>query len=106
MANLALFLAAAVAEISGCFAFWLYFKQDRSIGWLVGGILSLALFAWLLACAEIELAGRAYAAYGGMYIAASLLWLWLMENTRPDRWDLVGAYVCLAGAAIIIFGPR
>ncbi len=67
---------------------------------------SLALFAYLLTLVDSSAAGRAYAAYGGAYIAASLLWLWAIEGVRPDRWDLVGATICLAGAAIILFGPR
>lgn len=67
---------------------------------------SLAAFAWLLTLVDASHAGRAYAAYGGVYIAASLGWLWTVEGTRPDRWDMIGAAVCLAGAAIILFGPR
>ncbi len=66
----------------------------------------LALFAWLLTRVDADAAGRAYAAYGGVYIACSLLWLWLVEHRAPDRWDLIGAAVCLAGAAIILLGPR
>ena len=69
-------------------------------------MLSLALFAYLLTLIESEAAGRAYAAYGGIYIATALLWLWFAEGHRPDRWDVGGAIVCLAGAAIILFGPR
>jgi small multidrug resistance family-3 protein len=55
---------------------------------------------------EADHAGRAFAAYGGVYIAASLVWLWLVEGTRPDRWDLIGAAICLIGAAVILLGPR
>ena len=60
----------------------------------------------LLTFADSAFAGRAYAAYGGVYIAASLAWLWAVEGARPDRWDAIGALVCLAGAALILFGPR
>lgn len=70
------------------------------------GVASLALFAMLLTLSGALAAGRAYAAYGGVYIAASLAWLWAVEGVRPDRWDLIGAGVCLAGAAIILGGPR
>ena len=70
------------------------------------GILSLVVFAVLLTRIDAAFAGRAYAAYGGVYIAASLMWLWLIEGARPDRWDLIGAAICLAGAALILFGPR
>ena len=74
--------------------------------WLLPGTASLALFAYLLTLVDSSAAGRAYAAYGGVYIAASLLWLWAVENVRPDRWDMTGAAICLVGAAIILFGPR
>lgn len=73
---------------------------------LVPGILSLAVFAWLLALAPSDFAGRAYAAYGGIYIAASLVWLWGVEKRRPDTWDLSGAMLCLLGAAIVLSAPR
>ena len=69
-------------------------------------MLSLAAFAYLLTLVEVEAAGRAYATYGGVYIAASLAWLWAFEGMRPDRWDLTGAAICLIGAAVILFGPR
>ncbi|MEI2297559.1 YnfA family protein [Ensifer sp. MJa1] len=97
---------AALAEIAGCFAFWAWLKLDKSIVWLVPGIACLALFAWLLTLIESPAAGRAYAAYGGVYIAASLIWLWLAEGVRPDRWDLAGMTVVLVGSAIILAGPR
>ena len=100
------YAAAALAEIAGCFAFWAWLREGRP-AWLVApGLLSLALFAWLLTKVEADAAGRAYAAYGGVYIAASLVWLAVVERVRPDRWDLIGAAVCLAGAGIILFGPR
>ncbi|MGO4625208.1 YnfA family protein [Ensifer sp. 2YAB10] len=97
---------AALAEIAGCFAFWAWLKLDKSILWLVPGMVSLALFAWLLTLIDSPAAGRAYAAYGGVYIAASLLWLWLAEGVRPDRWDLAGMTVALLGSAIILASPR
>lgn len=97
---------AALAEIAGCFAFWAWLKLGKSALWLIPGIASLALFAWLLTLIDSPAAGRAYAAYGGVYIAASLLWLWLAEGVRPDRWDLTGMAVALLGSAIILAGPR
>jgi small multidrug resistance family-3 protein len=98
--------AAAGAEIAGCFAFWAWLRLDKPVWWLVPGIAALAVFAYLLTLVEVEAAGRAYAAYGGIYIAASLLWLWLAEGHAPDRWDVIGAMLCLAGTGIILFGPR
>lgn len=79
--------------------------------WRIGlvarpGIASLWAFAYLLTLVDAASAGRAYAAYGGVYIAASLLWLWIIEGLRPDRYDLTGAVLCVIGAAIILFGPR
>lgn len=97
---------AALAEIAGCFAFWAWLRLGRSAWWVAPGTLSLLLFAWALTRIETDQAGRAFAAYGGIYIAASLLWLWLAEGTRPDRWDLLGAAICFCGAAVILFGPR
>lgn len=106
MQSILAFVFAAVAEIAGCFAFWAWLRKDASIGWLLPGFVSLGLFAYLLTLVESEFAGRAYAAYGGIYIAAALLWLWIVEGNRPDRWDIVGAALCLTGAAVILFGPR
>ena len=100
------YIAAAIAEIAGCFAFWAWLKLDKSVWWLIPGMASLALFAYLLTLIDAEHAGRAYAAYGGVYITAALFWLWIIEGIRPDRWDLVGAAICLLGAGVILFGPR
>ncbi len=100
-----LYVLAAGAEIAGCFAFWAWLRLDRSPLWAIPGVASLVLFAWLLTRVETDAAGRAYAAYGGVYIAASLLWLWLVEHRAPDRWDLLGAGLCLIGAGVILFGP-
>jgi small multidrug resistance family-3 protein len=84
----------------------LVLRSDRSALWLAPGMLALAAFAYLLTRIESDFAGRAYAAYGGVYIAASLAWLWMVEGTRPDRWDFAGGVICLAGAVLILFGPR
>lgn len=101
-----IYIAAALAEIGGCFAFWAWLRLGKSIWWLAPGVVSLVLFAYLLTLVPSDAAGRAYAAYGGVYIAASLMWLWAMEDVRPDRWDIAGATLCLIGAAVILFGPR
>lgn len=100
------YIGAALAEIAGCFAFWAWLRLGKSVWWIVPGIASLILFAYLLTLVESSAAGRAYAAYGGVYIVASLAWLWAVENVRPDRWDMAGAALCLIGAVVIIAGPR
>lgn len=100
------FGAAALAEIAGCFAFWAWLRGGQSIWWLVPGSASLVAFAWLLTLVPSDHAGRAYAAYGGIYIVASLLWLWMAEGQKPDRWDIVGAGLAILAAAVILFAPR
>jgi small multidrug resistance family-3 protein len=97
---------AALGEIGGCFAFWAWLRMQKSPLWTVPGVVSLILFAMALTRIDTDHAGRAYAAYGGIYILSSLAWLWVVEDSRPDRWDVLGATVCLAGAGIILFGPR
>ena len=106
MPTLAAYIGAALAEIAGCFAFWAWLRLDKTIWWNVPGMASLALFAYLLTLADVAAAGRAYAAYGGIYISASLVWLWAVEGVRPDRWDMIGVSLCLLGTAVIIAGPR
>lgn len=106
MPTVAAYLGAAVAEIAGCFAFWAWLRLGMSAWWLLPGFASLALFAFLLTLVDSDAAGRTFAAYGGVYITASLAWLWLVEGTTPDRWDFLGAGICLVGAAVILLGPR
>lgn len=100
------YLGAAAAEIAGCFAFWAWLRLGKSPWWLLPGIASLCLFAYLLTLIEADSAGRTYAAYGGVYTMSALLWLWIAEGVRPDRWDVIGAAICLLGAAVILWGPR
>lgn len=101
-----IYVVAALAEIAGCFSFWASLREGKPLLWLLPGMASLALFAWLLTLVDSAAAGRAYAAYGGVYICASLAWLWRVEGVRPDRWDMAGGAICLLGAAVILFGPR
>lgn len=106
MPTLLIYIGAALAEIAGCFAFWAWVRLYKPVWWIAPGVAALCLFAYLLTLVDSDQAGRAYAAYGGVYIASALLWLWLVEGARPDRWDLIGAAICLIGAAIILWGPR
>lgn len=106
MLNYLWFFLAALFEIGGCYAFWLWLRMGKSAWWVLPGLLSLTLFALLLTRVEAAYAGRAYAAYGGIYIVASLLWLGVVERTRPLASDWLGASLCVMGATIILLGPR
>ena len=101
-----IYVVAGFAEIGGCFAFWSWLRLGRSPLVLVPGMVSLVLFAFLLTRIDTDTAGRAYAAYGGVYITASLMWMRLVEGRTPDRWEIVGALVCLGGASLVLFAPR
>ena len=103
---LLLFSFTAVAEIFGCYAVYSWLKLGRPLWWLVPGALSLVAFTWLLTLHPPATAGRVYAAYGGVYVAVSLMWLCLVEGTRPDRWDVAGSALCIGGTIIILLGPR
>ncbi len=100
------YLGAAIAEIAGCFAFWSVLRSEASPWWLLPGLVCLLAFAALLTLVDSLAAGRAFAAYGGVYIAASLAWMLIVEGVRPDRYDLFGAALCLVGGAIILLAPR
>lgn len=98
-----LFVLTAIAEIVGCYLPYLWLKKGGSAWLLVPAGLSLALFAWLLAL-HPPAAGRVYAAYGGVYIAVALLWLWKVDGVRLTSWDLGGAAIVLLGVGIIVWG--
>ena len=106
MPSIVFFVFAAVFEIAGCYSFWAWIRHDRPLWWLIPGTLSLILFALCLTRIESAYAGRAYAAYGGVYIASSLLWLRGVEGVPPDRCNLIGAGVSILGALTVLFGPR
>jgi small multidrug resistance family-3 protein len=106
MGNGAVFIAAALAEIGGCYFFWLWLKLGKSPLWIVPGIFLLGVFAILLTRVDTAFAGRAFAAYGGVYVVASLAWMLVVERAVPGRWDVAGAMLCVAGSALILAGPR
>ncbi len=103
--TLGLFVLTAVAEILGCYLPYLWLREQGSPWLLVPALASLALFAWLLTLHPTA-AGRVYAAYGGVYVAVAILWLWLIDGNRPTSWDLIGAAIAIVGMAIIMLGPR
>lgn len=100
------FTLAAILEISGCYMFWLWLRMGRSPLWIVPAIVILALFAAALTRVNVAFAGRAFAAYGGIYVTASLIWLMLSEKTRPTATDLIGSALCVTGTLVIVLGAK
>ena len=100
--SLAIFALAAFFEIAGCFAFWIWLRRGITPFIALLGIASLIGFAVTLTRVDSAFAGRAYAAYGGVYIAASLVWLWAAEGQRPTLTDLIGATLAVIGALVIV----
>ena len=100
--SLSTFVVAALLEIAGCFAFWMWLRRGAHAGWVFVGAIALVGFAVALARVDTSFAGRAYAAYGGIYIACALGWLWLAEGQRPTSTDIVGAAAAVVGALIIL----
>jgi small multidrug resistance family-3 protein len=101
----ALFIATAFAEIVGCYLPYLWLKRGEPVWVLIPAAASLAFFVWLLTL-HPHAAGRVYAAYGGVYVAIALVWLWVVDGIVPTRWDLLGVAVSLLGMGIIMFAPR
>ena len=106
MLNYLWFFLAAVFEIAGCYGFWMWLRQGQSALWVIPAVVSLTLFALLLTRVEAAYAGRAYAAYGGIYIITSVAWLSIIERVRPLTSDWIGVAFCVIGATIILLGPR
>ncbi len=105
LSTLGLFTLTAVAEIVGCYLPYLWLRRGGSAWLLVPAAAALGTFAWLLTLHPTA-AGRTYAAYGGVYVAIAILWLWKVDGVRPDRWDFIGGAVAVLGMGIIMFGPR
>lgn len=96
------YIIAAFFEILGCYSFWIVFKDGKSPLFLLLGVVSLVTFAYILTRVDSEFAGRAYAAYGGIYIFSSLLWLFFIEKQSITKYDILGATLSILGAVIII----
>nr|WP_200886684.1 YnfA family protein [Phaeacidiphilus oryzae] len=104
--SVGLFVVAAVAEIGGCWLIWQAVREHRGWWFAVGGVLALGAYGFV-ACAQPSSAfGRVLAAYGGVFVAGSLIWGVVMDGFRPTRWDVLGALVCLAGVGLIMYAPR
>lgn len=104
--SLGLFAAAAVAEIGGAYLVWLGIRGDRGWPWVALGGIALALYGVVATFQPEASFGRIFAAYGGVFIVGSIAWGAVFEGFRPDRWDLLGAAICLVGMAVIMFAPR
>lgn len=105
MRTFLLFALTALAEILGCYLFYVVLRESRSVWLAVPAAISLLLFAWLLTLHPAA-SGRVYAAYGGVYVVAALIWLWAVDGVRPSMWDMAGGALCLAGMAVIAMQPR
>ena len=105
MKTLLLFIATAFTEILGCYLPYLWLRKGAGAWLLLPAAISLAAFVWLLTLHPTA-SGRVYAAYGGVYVTIAVGWLWLVDQVKPTRWDLLGAMLCLAGMAVIMFSPR
>lgn len=100
-----LFVATAIAEIVGCYLPYLWLRHRAPLWFLLPAAASLAIFVWLLTLHPVA-AGRVYAAYGGVYVATALAWLWIVDGVRPTAWDIAGSAVAIIGMVIIMFAPR
>ncbi|GAA0797112.1 YnfA family protein [Spirilliplanes yamanashiensis] len=101
-----LFLLAALAEIGGAWLVWQGLREHRGLLWVAGGVLALGAYGFVATFQPDPNFGRILAAYGGVFVAGSLAWGMLVDGFRPDRWDVAGAALCLAGVAVIMYAPR
>src|SRR5690349_1213667 len=104
--SLALFVAAALAEIGGAWLVWQGVREHRGLVWIGAGIAVLGLYGFVATLQPDPHFGRILAAYGGIFVAGSLAWGVLVDKFRPDRWDLIGAAICLVGVVVIMYAPR
>jgi small multidrug resistance family-3 protein len=104
--SLLLFLAAAVLEIGGAWLIWQGVREHRGWAWIGGGIVALGLYGFVATLQPDAHFGRILAAYGGIFVAGSLAWGMVADGYRPDRFDVIGALLCLAGVAVIMYAPR
>jgi small multidrug resistance family-3 protein len=104
--SIVLFVLAALAEIGGAWLVWQGVREHRGLLWIGAGVLALGAYGFVATLQPDPNFGRILAAYGGVFVAGSLLWGVVVDGFRPDRYDLVGAVICLAGVAVIMYGPR
>jgi small multidrug resistance family-3 protein len=104
--SMALFVAAALFEIGGAWLVWQGVRENRGLAWIGGGVIALGIYGFVATLQPDASFGRILAAYGGVFVAGSLLWGMIADDFKPDRWDVSGALVCLVGVAIIMYAPR
>lgn len=104
--SILLFIVAAFAEIGGAWLIWQGVREHRGWLWIGGGIIALGIYGFVATLQPDANFGRILAAYGGVFVAGSLLWGMLVDGFKPDRWDIAGSLICLAGVALIMYGPR
>src|SRR4051812_30671290 len=104
--TIGLFLVAAVAEIGGAWLIWQGAREHRGVAWIGAGIVALAGYGFVATLQEDPNFGRILAAYGGIFVAGSLAWGILVDRFKPDRYDILGAAICLLGVIVIMYAPR
>ncbi|WP_406229556.1 YnfA family protein [Nocardia sp. NBC_01009] len=104
--SIVLFVLAAIAEIGGAWLVWQGVREHRGLAWIGAGIVALGIYGFVATLQPDANFGRILAAYGGVFVAGSLLWGMALDGFRPDRWDVIGAVTCLVGVALIMYAPR
>ena len=104
--SVALFLLAALAEIGGAWLVWQGVREHRGLWWIAAGVVALGCYGFVATFQPDAHFGRILAAYGGVFVAGSLVWAMLVDGFHPDRWDILGAALCLAGVGVIMYSPR
>ncbi|MFI7150574.1 YnfA family protein [Nonomuraea sp. NPDC050022] len=104
--SLVLFALAALAEIGGAWLIWQGVREQRGLAWVGAGVIALGLYGFVATLQPDANFGRILAAYGGVFVAGSLAWGMVVDGFRPDRWDVMGALICLAGVLVIMSAPR
>lgn len=104
--SIILFVLAAIAEIGGAWLVWQGWRENRGVIWIAAGVLALGAYGFIATFQPDANFGRILAAYGGVFVAGSLAWGMIVDGFRPDRWDAIGAIICLVGVAVIMYGPR
>ncbi|MFG2053240.1 YnfA family protein [Micromonospora sp. NPDC048930] len=104
--SILLFLLAALAEIGGAWLVWQGWRENRGLLWIAAGVIALGLYSFVATFQPDPNFGRILAAYGGVFVAGSLAWGMVVDKFRPDRYDIIGAAICLTGVAVIMYAPR